>query len=121
MAKELAFSEKSCSSLYFLSSLEPSLVRECCTIAFKILDQGMHLSPKKLSKAASRLQVQPESLIKCLLSLASLFLKATKVSKPAKKLKVSLDLLDIPHSEVISEFWIHEVQPAISKYTTLFL
>lgn len=116
MAKEFRFDEKLCAALDFLSPLEPSLVHECCAISRGLFDQDKYLSPKKLAKAASKLKCDPEFLSKCLMALASLFLKASKLSRSAKRLNASLELLGIPHSEIISDCWINDVHPIISKH-----
>ena len=116
MAKELIFHEDFCTYLDILSTFSPTLVDECCAMSLEILDNNKHLSPKLLSKASAKLNVNPDQLEKCLEALATLFLEATKQLKSFTRVLTSLEMLRIPHAERLTRFWSEEVKALISMH-----
>ena len=118
MAKELYFNEKDCENLNVLNTMPKETALELWKMSLQILDSNHNLSPKQLSKAASKIATTAEILEKTLSSLASLFLKASMSSKTQSQTRSSFDLLGIPYAEDMAMFWANEVH---TKIRNLFL
>ena len=118
MAKELYFNEKDCENLNVLNTMPKETALELWKMSLQILDSNHNLSPKQLSKAASKIATTAEILEKTLSSLASLFLKASMSSKTQSQTRSSFELLGIPYAEDMAMFWANEVH---TKIRNLFL
>ena len=116
MAKELYFNEKDCENLNVLNTMPKETALELWKMSLQILDSNHNLSPKQLSKAASKIATTAEILEKTLSSLASLFLKASMASKTQSQTRSSFELLGIPYAEDMAMFWANEVHTKIRKY-----
>ena len=116
MAKELYFNETDCENLNVLNSMSKETAFELWKMSLQILDSNHNLSPKQLSKAASKIATTAEILEKTLSSLASVFLKASMSSKTQSQTRSSFELLGIPYAEDMAMFWASEVHTKIRKY-----
>ena len=116
MAKELYFNETDCENLNVLNSMSKETAFELWKMSLQILDSNHNLSPKQLSKAASKIATTAEILEKTLSSLASVFLKASMSSKTQSQTRSSFELLGIPYAEDMAMFWANEVHTKIRKY-----
>ena len=120
MAKELIFHEDLCNHLDTLSSIPVDSIDECCLISLEVLNNDKHLSAKLLNRASAKLNIDPGQLEKCLRALAVLFLETTKQLKSYQRVLTSIEMLRIPHSARLADFWVKEVQPIISEYISIY-
>ena len=116
MAKELYFNETDCENLNVMNNMPKETAMELWKMSLQILDSNHNLSPKQLSKAASKIATTAEILEKTLSSLASVFLKASMSSKTQSQTRSSFELLGIPYAEDMAMFWSNEVHTKIREY-----
>ena len=121
MSKELILQELDIRNLDFISNLQPESVIECCQVSLAYLTRGNHLSSKALTKAASKLSLEPRELKNCLEALAHLFWQSTKQMKNKSRCLTSYQRLGIPYPEMLTDFCFEEVVPMLSTFILLCL
>ena len=123
MAKDLVFSDESCKHLDLLASIPDAFLPDCCEMGLQqlLISKVVIKSTKSWQKAASKLNVDAGDLENCMKSLASLFLELTKQLKSLNKVITSLEMLGIPHVEILANFWMSKVRPMIGDHNGKYM
>lgn len=114
MSKDLIFNVQLCEQLDLLGKFDLEIVSELSEMCLRLLDSGKNPSSRLMTKAASKLNVEVESLELCLQALTQLFFALTKQLKGKKRALNSLEMLGVPHGEFLARFWDERVRQLIS-------